>query len=307
MKWILSMIVVTFLGFIPSNAHAAEWFFGASSQRVGVGGLVDVGVFVNSEGESLNAFEGRVTYPADVLMLKEVRDAGSVVTVWMIRSVVGVTDAGVGAVSFSGIAPGGYSGSTGKLFTLIFEAKALGNPSITVVDDRILLNNGAGTSAAVHVSPLTINVVPDIPPSILAIEPDTILPDEFTPMINRTDSAFDGKWFVTFETHDKESGIAGYFVRERLPWMDVLSWFDDADWKPTTSPYVIIDQTRKCGVEIKAVDVAGNEREGRGQVAYCTVLIPWMRNVFVLLGGGILALMLGVFSLKRLWRKNGRR
>ena len=268
---------------------------------------MNVGVFVNSEGESVNAFEGRVTYPTDVLTLKEVRDAGSVATVWMIRPVVGVTDSGVGAVSFSGIAPGGYSGSTGKLFTLIFEAKALGSPSITVADDRILLSNGAGTSVAAHVSPLTIDIVSNVPLTKLAIEPDTIPPDEFAPMINSTDTAFDGKWFVTFETQDKESGIAGYFVKESLPWMDVLSWFDEAEWKPATSPYVLADQSRKCDVEVKAVDVAGNEREGRGQVAYCTVLVPWIRNIFVLLGGGILVLIVGVFSLKRLWRKNGRR
>lgn len=301
---IFSFLFLLFL-FLPSSVHAAEWYFGTSSQNVGVGGLVDVGVFVNSEGENVNAFEGRVTYPADLLTLKEVRDAGSVATVWMIRPVVGVTDAGVGAVSFSGIAPGGYSGSTGKLFTLIFEAKALGSPSITVTDDRILLSNGVGTSAVVHVSPLTIAIVPDVPPSTLAIEPDTIPPDEFTPIIHRTDSAFDGKWFVTFETHDKESGIAGYFVKESLSWMDVLSWFDEAEWKPATSPYVLVDQMQERSIEVKAVDVAGNER--RGQVVNRTVLISWMRNVFVLLGGGILVLILGVFSLKRLWRKNGKR
>ena len=81
--------------------------------------LVDMNLH---SGDLINAIEGRFKYPADKLILKEIRDGNSVINFWIEKPHV-VTP---GIVVFSGISPGGFSGANKHIFSIVFEAKLNG-------------------------------------------------------------------------------------------------------------------------------------------------------------------------------------
>ena len=80
---------------------------------------------------------------------------------------------------------------------------------------------------------------------------DTKAPEEFIPKIGQDISVFEGKYFLSFSTTDKMSGINHYEVSETI---------DKDDWKTAESPYVLEDQNLNSLIKVKAVDKAGNER-----------------------------------------------
>ena len=64
---------------------------------------------------------------------------------------------------------------------------------------------------------------------------------------------FEGKWFVVFNTQDKQSGIDHFEVQENRGAKP-----DYTKWKTAVSPYLLEDQDLKSYIFIKAVDKAGN-------------------------------------------------
>jgi len=78
---------------------------------------------------------------------------------------------------------------------------------------------------------------------------DTTPPEEFPLEISQEPSIFEGKYFLSFATTDKTSGIDHYEVRE-----------GKGDWKIAEIPYLLKDQSLKSKISAKAVDKAGNER-----------------------------------------------
>lgn len=271
--------------------QAAEIYFGAPAQEVGVGATVEIGVFVNTQGESVNAFEGAVTYSADTLRFKEVLDGNSIVSLWIERPALSTE----GAVTFSGIIPGGYNGEQGYLFSLVLETRQAGEAVIATTDDRILLNDGFGAEAALRRSPLTLTVSEEapLPPFLLPFDEDP--PEPFTPVVSQDPNIFDGAWFVAFTTADKGSGIDHYEVRESRR---LFGLFRIGDWRGAESPTVLKDQSRRSQVSVKAVDKAGHEQIATLPPPYP---LPWYERPEFL--GIIIGLALALIILRRLWRK----
>src|SRR3989338_2252363 len=102
----------------PSSVFAAELYFGAHTREVGSNQFVEVGVFLNTEGQTINAVEGSVTFPSGLIAPKEVRNGDSIISFWVEQPHLG----GDGTVQFSGVIPGGYTGRNGLLFSVIFQA-----------------------------------------------------------------------------------------------------------------------------------------------------------------------------------------
>jgi hypothetical protein len=73
---------------------------------------------------------------------------------------------------------------------------------------------------------------------------------------------FNGKYYITFETKDKQSGIAYHEISEKPINFIFLAKPDikNLSFKKAESPYVLEDQSLRSYVVVKAVDKAGNER-----------------------------------------------
>lgn len=104
---------------------------------------------------------------------------------------------------------------------------------------------------------------------------DIIPPEEFIPEIGQDPSMFGGKYFLSFATTDKTSGIDYYEVRE-----------GKQDFKKTSSPYLLEDQSLGKEIIVRAYDKAGNERIA--EIIPLEKPFPYLIIILVLVGATII-------------------
>jgi hypothetical protein len=94
-----------------------------------------------------------------------------------------------------------------------------------------------------------------------AVVTDDVPPEPFSITLHRDDFAFNGRYFVAFNTSDKQTGIDQYQVMEEpLSEFWTFDWGRaDAPWIVTPSPYELKDQSLNSIIRVKAIDKAGNE------------------------------------------------
>jgi len=250
---VIGFVFVFFSVFVPS-AQAAELYFGVSAQEVGVRQQFEVGIFLNTNGQEVNAFEGSIEFPRESLELTEIRDGSSIVSFWIEKP-------RKDNLFFSGIVPGGYNGERGYLFSLIFTATKIGEVTISTQNERVLLHDGEGSMAEVTKAPLRIRIQEEVfLPGYLPPE-DVEIPEVFTPSIAQDPNVFDGKWFLVFYAQDKIGGVERYEIRELRELFRIGKFaFGGSKWAETKSPHLLKDQELRSRVFIKAIDRAGNER-----------------------------------------------
>lgn len=297
----LLLIIVCLFAFSVSGVEAAEIYFGAPGQEVGMGKPFEVGVFLNTEAEPINAVEGTVVFPTDSLELLDIRDAGSVLTLWIERPHL-TQGAQTGEVSFAGVVPGGYFGREAYLFSLIFQARQIGSVTIGTRSERVLLNDGKGTEAELQRALLVLDIeevseVPEyLPP--YDVEP----PEPFVPEVTRDPNVFDNKWFIVFATQDKISGIDHYEILEEEQKGSFRRLFGKRTWRIGESPYLLQDQMLKSHITVKAIDRAGNERVASLPPQNS---LEWYENYFIwgIIIIGIGGILIASVSWRIVWRK----
>jgi hypothetical protein len=118
----------------------------------------------------------------------------------------------------------------------------------------LYLNDGHGTKVSPEVNAAALTLVPtrqsDVNPWVSEIKADTIPPDPFDVQVQSTGNVFGGQYYAVFSTVDKQSGIDHYEMNV------------NGTWQTVTSPQVIADQSLASGVEVRAIDKAGNIRMG---------------------------------------------
>ena len=136
-QFLYKILFVFSLGFIlPQIVFAAQISFEAKTTQAQIGKSFEVTLLVSTEQENINAFEGKLIFPHDLLDLKEIRDGNTIVNFWIEKP-----KTQDGAIVFSGVTPGGFNGSNGLIFSAIFEAKKDGVAKFEVEDARILRKN----------------------------------------------------------------------------------------------------------------------------------------------------------------------
>ena len=275
------ILLIIFLCSAPALTLAAQ--INLETQRAGVS-LLDqftVNIVINSE-ESLNAIEGRLTYPTDLVELVDIIDGNSVINFWVEKPHL----SGTNTISFSGITPGGFEGSGNKVLSVLFEAKRIGTASFTLSNISTLRNDGLGTAATSEVNSISLLIEKGDGVIVRETPPDLDPPEDFTPSIEKDPNVFDGQYFLVFSTQDKGSGIDHYEIREG-------SW---GQFKIAESPYLLENQKLTKKIFIKAIDKAGNEKSGTIEAQ--TPLNWWEQyGLFAI----ILILILGILILRRLW------
>jgi len=251
-------LVVIALVFIATPVLAAEISFDTKINSVAVGQQFQVSVVLNTNGEEINAVEGKIIFPSDLLKLKEIRDANSIVSFWVDKPKL-ESD---GQIAFSGIIPGGYQGQRGLLLTLIFVSRKEGQGTIELQNAKTLLNDGNGTEAVLSITPyqFTISQAVSASSTPLVVSPiiDKEPPESFVPEIGQNSTISGGKWFLVFAIQDKGLGVDHYEVKETR--QRIFGVF--AKWVTAESPYpyVLQDQELRSYIFVKAVDKAGNVR-----------------------------------------------
>ncbi|MDD5749955.1 MAG: cohesin domain-containing protein [Patescibacteria group bacterium] len=243
-----TILIFSGLGFLFAQpSQAALLSLEASAGQIRPGSFWEVTLVLDSQGEYINALEGEVYFPADILQLSEVRLGDSIVNFWL-EDPRFLTD---GQVVFSGITPGGFAGQ-GNVLRLFFKAKKDGEGALEIKSARLLLNDGLGTALDFKTASFPVVISASAPerPAIKVELADIDPPEIFTPMITKIPEIYGDKYVLIFSTQDKGSGMNYFQIKEGSRWP-----------VKAVSPYVLKNQKLNREIVVKAVDKAGNERK----------------------------------------------
>jgi len=264
-KFLKISAILLFCIIIPLKTEAVFLYLEPSEEKVQPGQTFIVKIKIDNEEECINTVSVNLNYDKYFLDVVDFFQGESIVTLWLNPPEI---DKEKGEISFSGGIPGGYCGKipgdpgeTDILGKIIFRVPGMileqeeDNIAEVVFSENseALLNDGFGTKADINFKGAELEVLkesysgPDIWKE--EISKDNIPPEEFEILISNNPEIFGGKYFIIFQTQDKQTGIDYYEVKE-----------GEYTWKEAESPYLLEDQDLKSIIKVKAIDRAGNER-----------------------------------------------
>ena len=231
--------------FFPLYTFAMTLEIENKDMDVQEGDTVIFDVYLNSEDE-INSVEGTLIIDGDY-SIKTITTAGSVFDMWPNKP--SFTD---GKISFAGGAASSVFGNHLKLFSIV--TKVNSTEAIVFSSDNVnaFLNDGIGTKMAVNSFKKEINLPTSNREAIDKFE-EIVLHDQNPPVafdvvVGRDPNSYDGKYFASFNTTDKDSGIERYEVIENDVKTPILSG----------TTYVLQDQSLNGSLIVRAIDKAGN-------------------------------------------------
>lgn len=251
------LAVFLFLGY---NAQASEVFSEPTSYIENGQKFYQIKVFLNTDGESVNALKGEMLYSPEELNFQKITDGSSVVNFWLKKP----QKSADGKIIFSGGMPGGYNGEKGFIFSAIFSPKndsPVNQIEVSFQNLKVYLNDGKGTekNLADFQSALDTNkAMPVVAPV------DSKPPEVFAPYVTRDPNLANGQWVVILNAQDKGEGIDHYEIFESSKKYDPKKILNDhsINWKPVadSKAYILEDQNLGSYVYAEAIDKSGNKR-----------------------------------------------
>jgi hypothetical protein len=266
--------------------------------------FIIIPIYLDTQFEEINAVEVYVNF-SDNLVFRDYLDGKSIITHWIEKPHLQYSDVRRPKIGFSGIVAGGISGRNLNLIELIFEAKESGIAKIEIdKNSKALLNDGLGTITKLIALSKSFNIldIKNLSRSELALLrekikiKDNFPPEPFKIYLAKNKEIFDGKYYITFEAKDKQSGIAYYEISEIPTSFIFLAKPDikNLSFKKAESPYVLEDQSLRSYVIVKAVDKAGNERV---EILYPQRVLV-LEDVLMFVGCLIILVCLMIFIIK---------
>ncbi len=128
----------------PTMAHAGKFLVNPVGGAFTVGSTFDVQIFLDTDGQSVNALDVDLIFPPDKLQLVSPKTSVSVIEVWTSQPKFNNQS---GRVRLQGGIPRGVNVDNALVATLTFRAKSVGSAIIRFGDEsKILLNDGLGTN-----------------------------------------------------------------------------------------------------------------------------------------------------------------
>ena len=289
MTRLLYLPVLATLFFLPLFTQAASLYIDPPKSTLFRGDSVTLSVRVDTDeaaGECINAVDGILTYSSN-LQPVDISIGKSIFNIWVEQPTINTENR---TITFAGGIPNGYCGRvdgdprlTNVLAEIVFRspsfsvANANSDETIGTVSfadaTTVYLNDGRGTAATLQTFPAQINLEKGAGPAQLntwkqAVDADNVPPEEFSISLQKEENTPSQKYFIVFNTSDKQTGIDQYQVMEEpLSQFGSFQWGRaDAPWVTERSPYILKDQSLNSIIRVKAIDKAGNE--------YIASLIP---------------------------------
>ncbi|MGE5392905.1 MAG: cohesin domain-containing protein, partial [Candidatus Saccharibacteria bacterium] len=141
-KFLLLAVLLSGFFLLPKAASAANLYLSPSSGSYPVGSNITVSVRVNTQNQDINTAEASMTYSGGVTLSTVSQGK----TYYL--AAPGSPAKGNGTAYLAGGLPTpGYNGTSGLLGTLTFRARSVGTAVVSIVDGKLLLNDGNGTNA----------------------------------------------------------------------------------------------------------------------------------------------------------------
>lgn len=263
----LFIILFGFLLLYPLVTQGVVLYLEPSTGNYQPGDTFGLEIKIDTEGECINVIEGNLKFSQDILKGVDFSRGKSIITLWVKSPEINQES---GLISFSGGIPNGYCGRvpgdpgvSNLLGKIIFRVPEMiiGKPDENLAEIKFLdtcqvfLNDGKGTEAGLNTKGAIFNIltekleVPSKDEWQEEIKKDNTPPEAFKAEIGRDPAIFEGKYFITFSTTDKQTGIDHYEIKE-----------GKRDWQVVISPYVLENQRLTNDIWVKATDKADNER-----------------------------------------------
>lgn len=252
------------LSVLPLWAKAANLYLDSSNKTVSLNDVFAVEARINLGQEpGINAVDTYLNYPADLLQVVDISYGNSILNIIAQPPVI---DTQAGIIHFGGGITNGYTGKIPgdpglsnllvKIIFKVIKTPIAPEPIQITLDPKsmVFLNDGLGTPVQLTFNNLILTTVelsnnPNGNEWQLTLSQDKIPPETFSIGISRNPLIYDNKYFITFNTTDKQTGVDYYQVKE-----------GDGDWIKTNSPYLLKNQNLRSTILVKAVDKAGNEK-----------------------------------------------
>ncbi len=306
---------------IVSTSNAALLYFDPSELQVSRGDTATIGLRIDTdEDECINAVDIVIKYDPSIRAV-DVSRGNSILNIWVEDPVIDETNH---TITFAGGLPGGYCGRiagdpslTNIIAELMFRSPgfSVGTGGNTAsgkiwVDgiSQVLLHDGRGTQSNLRLQDATIVLLPNAGATTEdswkdLVAQDSARPSDFVISLAREENAFSGRYFISFNSQDKQSGIDHYeVIEEPLEDFYAFKWGGaDAPWVETESPYVLKDQTLNSTIRVKAIDKAGNETIAVlvPEEALRTISRERLTSLFVSVGGALLVVLVLAYILIR--------
>jgi hypothetical protein len=233
---------------------AASLYIDPAMPTINRGDSVTLAVRIDTDeaaGECINAVDAVITYDASIQPV-DVSLGSSIFSVWVEEPKIDTVNR---TITFAGGIPNGYCGRiegdprlSNIIAEIVFRSPGLqigGGESSNVAavafapESNVYLNDGQGTLAALTSfgSTITLERTPgqDITDNWRkAVQNDTNPPQEFSVSLERDTLAFEGKYFIVFNTTDKETGLSHYEVIE-----EPVSDLGRFSWGRADAPWII--------------------------------------------------------------------
>ncbi|MBI4158061.1 MAG: hypothetical protein HY505_00335 [Candidatus Yanofskybacteria bacterium] len=261
-----NLIFPFFLFFISASwANAARVYFEPQLTSYRVGDSFSVAIFLDTEGEEVNAVEFVLSIP-QLLKINDISKTGSVIKLW-----VNEPSYSGEIASMTGGIPGGLTTSGGLVARLYLQAAAIGKGNIALAPgSSVFLNDGQGTKLELssvggpvfEIAPRpkgeepTRAPEPEISePSIKSKAPPELIednkkPEKFEIFFGKDPRVFGGEDFISFFTTDAESGVDHYEAK-----------LGKGPFNVAKAPYLIKDLEPRTVIRVRAYDAADNYRE----------------------------------------------
>lgn len=138
----LAISVLLFVG-ITNRAQGAVFYFSPPSGSFTEGTNFVVSLKIDSEGEAINAAEGRVQFPKALLEVSKVEFTDSIFNFWVDEPAFSNEE---GTLKFLGGTNAAVAGAALQTFRIVFRAKAAGQATLSLTDAAITLGDGSGTN-----------------------------------------------------------------------------------------------------------------------------------------------------------------
>jgi len=142
-KIIFGTLFVCVAALLPQSVFAARLFVGPTTGTFTVGSTFEVSLFLDTRGQSINAFSAELQFPPDKLQLVSPTAGKSIIGVWTAPPQFNNQ---AGTIDLAGGIPNGITTNQGLISTLTFRVKQVGTATLHFGDiSRVLLNDGKGT------------------------------------------------------------------------------------------------------------------------------------------------------------------
>ena len=254
------------------NAQKAYFNLRPATGSFSVGSTFNVDVVINAESSAINAAQTNIYFSADKLKVTELSKKSSIFTLWTNEPFFSNSD---GKISFIGGLPNpGFIGESGKVFSILFQAKSVGQATITFSGEIITANDPFGTNIFSSsqkgnytiTAPSEYQPPIEVPPETPGVDKEPPLPFEIT--VDNEGDVTNPAPLLYFQTRDTNTGISHYELK-----------IGDKDFikveKEKTTPFRMPFQTPGVyQILVKAIDKAGNFTESKTEVIIKSIAVP---------------------------------